>query len=267
MPQLRLMVVTPPGPPQEELAIAACRAGVPGVIELEYAPDAGGSLAALARLRRFTSAPFGVKLSPERETICRALLQSGEARPDWVLLAGGERLGSSSVEGRLRVLSHAALFASCAEPDLVLDPLVIDASTHVLGIWHLAQPDQTGRVLFQYGLGTVRFYGPRPAEGALLKCQVKVESSTDRQVMHRIDIFSAEGPLWCRLYPAQYWRFYWPQPCVRFFRQHDEHLAHEETPEQFVAVVQRYIRAMAGVDETWDEIDACPIEQLAALSK
>ncbi len=45
------------------------------------------------------------------------------------------------------------------------------------------------------------------------------------------------------------------------------HLAHEETPEQFVAVVQRYIRAMAGIGETWDEIDAWPIEQLAARSR
>ncbi len=147
--------------------------------------------------------------------------------PAFQAVASGDRLGRQSIEGRLRVLSHAALFASCEEPDLVLDPVVIDASTHLLGLWHLAQPDQTGRVVFPYGLGTVRFYGPRPAEGALLKCQVQVESSTDRQVMHRIDIFSAEGPLWCRLYPAQYWRFYWPQPCVRFFRHHDQQLASE----------------------------------------
>ncbi len=46
-----------------------------------------------------------------------------------------------------------------------------------------------------------------------------------------------------------------------------KHLAHEETPEQFVTAVQRYIRAMAGVGSTWDQIDACPIEQLAAPGK
>lgn len=145
--------------------------------------------------------------------------------PAFQAVAPGGRMGRQSIEGYLRVLSHAGLFASCAEPELVLAPVVIDASTHLLGVWHLAQPDQTGRVVFPYGLGTVRFYGPRPAEGALLKCQVTIESSTDRQVMHRIDIFSAEGPLWCRLYPAQYWRFYWPQSCVRFFRHHDQQLA------------------------------------------
>lgn len=44
-----------------------------------------------------------------------------------------------------------------------------------------------------------------------------------------------------------------------------KHLAHEETPQQFVAVVQRYIRAMAGIGQTWDQIDAFPVEQFAAL--
>ncbi len=91
MPELRLMVVTAPGPPREELAIAACRAGVPGVVDLEYAPDVDGALTTLARLRRFTSAPFGAKLAADREAICRAVLRAEGARPDLVLLAGGEQ--------------------------------------------------------------------------------------------------------------------------------------------------------------------------------
>jgi len=151
--------------------------------------------------------------------------------PSFQAVSAVGRMGDEGVEGELVTLSHAGLFGSTDRPDLLLDPLLIDASTHVLGSWHLAQPDRSGRVVFPYELGNVQLFGPRPPEGTRLTCQVAIEQASARQVRHRIDMIGPDGKLWCRLYPAEYWRFYWPPECVDFFRLHDRFLVTHDWPE------------------------------------
>jgi malonyl CoA-acyl carrier protein transacylase/phosphopantetheinyl transferase len=150
--------------------------------------------------------------------------------PLFEVVSAVDRMGDEGVEGELLTLSHAGLFRSTRQPNLLLDPLLIDGSTHVLGSWHLAQEDQTGRVVFPYELGAVQVFGPPPAEGTRLRCRVAIERSSARQVSHRIDMIGPDGRLWCRLHPAEYWRFYWPPECVAFFRHHSEHLVTHEWP-------------------------------------
>ncbi|HXG13411.1 MAG TPA: acyltransferase domain-containing protein [Gemmataceae bacterium] len=135
-----------------------------------------------------------------------------------------DRQGDEGIEGHLRTLPHSGLFRSLPDPELLTDPLLIDASTHILGCWHLGIPDQTGRVVFPYELGTVQLYGPRPAVGTRVKCRVRIERSSARQVSHRIDLIGPDGRLWCRLHPAEYWRFYWPSEYTDYFRRKDEFL-------------------------------------------
>jgi malonyl CoA-acyl carrier protein transacylase len=149
-------------------------------------------------------------------------LYAGERRlfhgPLFEALEATDRQGDEGIEGHLRTLPHSGLFRSTPQPDLILDPLLIDASTHLLGSWHLSQPDQNGRVVLPYELGNVTLYGPRPATGTPIKCRVRVESGSARQVSHRIDLIGPDDRLWCRLSPAEYWRFYWPLEYVDFFR-------------------------------------------------
>jgi malonyl CoA-acyl carrier protein transacylase len=172
-----------------------------------------------------------------REGPCRLTpyqLYAGERRlfhgPLFEALDSTDRQGDEGIEGHLRTLPHSGLFRSTPEPDLLLDPLLIDASTHLLGCWHLSQPDQYGRVVLPYELGRVTFYGPRPAEGTRVKCRVRVENSTARQVSHRIDLIGPEGRLWCRLAPTEYWRFYWPLEYVDFFRHKERFLLARDWP-------------------------------------
>jgi malonyl CoA-acyl carrier protein transacylase/phosphopantetheinyl transferase len=148
--------------------------------------------------------------------------------PLFEVVSAVHRMGDEGVEGELLTLPHAGLFRSTRQPNLLLDPLLIDGSTHVLGSWHMAQEDQTGRVVFPYELGTVQVFGPPPAEGTRLRCRVAIERSSARQVSHRIDMIGPDGRLWCRLHPAEYWRFYWPPECVAFFRHHRENLVSHE---------------------------------------
>ncbi len=84
------IVLTAPGVPAPDVAIAACRAGALGILDLEHADQPAVALAAVSRLARFTSKPFGVKLGPNGGSIAAALLQKSSVRPYSVLLAGGD---------------------------------------------------------------------------------------------------------------------------------------------------------------------------------
>jgi malonyl CoA-acyl carrier protein transacylase len=161
-------------------------------------------------------------------------LYAGERRlfhgPLFEALDSTDRQGDEGIEGHLRTLPHSGLFRSTPEPNLLLDPLLIDASTHLLGAWHLSQPDQYGGVVLPYELGRVTLYSPRPVVGTRVKCRVRVKSISARQVSHRIDLIGPEGRPWCRLEPAEYWRFYWPLEYVDFFRHKERFLLSHEWP-------------------------------------
>jgi malonyl CoA-acyl carrier protein transacylase len=161
-------------------------------------------------------------------------MYAGERRlfhgPLFEALDSTDRQGDEGIEGHLRTLPHSGLFRSTPQPDLLLDPLLIDASTHLLGSWHLSQPDRRGRTVLPYELGSVTLYGPRPATGTRVKCRVRIENSSARQVGHRIDLLGADGALWCRIAPAEYWRFYWPLEYVDFFRYKEQYLLAKDWP-------------------------------------
>ncbi|MHB1422620.1 MAG: acyltransferase domain-containing protein [Gemmataceae bacterium] len=186
---------------------------------------------------RYPEPPHPEEFLLTHEEPCRFTpyqLYAGERRlfhgPLFEALDSTDRQGDEGIEGHLRTLPHSGLFRSTAEPDLILDPLLIDASTHLLGSWHLSQADREGRVVLPYELGSVTLYGPRPAVGTRVKCRVRVENSSARQVGHRIDLLGPDGRLWCRLAPAEYWRFYWPLEFVDFFRHKERFLLARDWP-------------------------------------
>lgn len=84
-----VIIVTPPGLSDPSLAIAACRAGGRGFLNLEYASDVPTALAALERLERFTSSNFGIKLGSNSELILERVLAHPFPRLAWIWLAGG----------------------------------------------------------------------------------------------------------------------------------------------------------------------------------
>ena len=162
------------------------------------------------------------------------LLYSGERHlfhgPLFEALDATDRRGDEGIEGHLRTLPLSGLFRSTPQPNLLLDPLLIDASTHLLGCWHLSQADRIGRTVLPYELGSVTLYGPRPEVGTRIKCRVRIEDISARRVSHRIDLLDADDSLWCRLAPAEYWRFYWPLEYVDFFRHKERFLLAKDWP-------------------------------------
>jgi acyl transferase domain-containing protein/NAD(P)H-dependent flavin oxidoreductase YrpB (nitropropane dioxygenase family)/NAD(P)-dependent dehydrogenase (short-subunit alcohol dehydrogenase family) len=101
MELLETIAVTPAGAADASLAIAACRAGALGVLDLEYATDAAQAADALARLERFTTGPIGIKLGPHSgEILSRPPTTPG--RLGTVLLAGGEHAEAQAWIDQLR---------------------------------------------------------------------------------------------------------------------------------------------------------------------
>jgi malonyl CoA-acyl carrier protein transacylase len=159
-------------------------------------------------------------------------LYEGERRlfhgPLFQAVCATDRQGKEGIEGALRTLPHTGLFRSAPAPELLTDPLLIDASTHILGCWHLGQPDRTGRVVLPYELGRLTLYGPKPPCGSRVACRVRILKETARQASHRIELIGPDDRYWCRIEPAEYWRFYWPQEYTDNFRfKEDSRISHD----------------------------------------
>src|SRR5437763_6295842 len=73
-----LIILTPTGLTDPALAIAACRAGARGVLNLEFAADAAAVGAAVDRLARFAPGGFGAALGPDGDR-----LLADTVRPAW----------------------------------------------------------------------------------------------------------------------------------------------------------------------------------------
>lgn len=101
MGNLEVLVLTPAGTGVPSLAIAACRAGARGFLDLEHAADSPTVPDALAQLARFAPDGFGVKLGPDGGALlpslladdtvgpascrsyCREVILAGDEQPEW----------------------------------------------------------------------------------------------------------------------------------------------------------------------------------------
>ncbi len=88
LPLPREMVLTLPGFPDPALAIAACRAGALGVLDLEYERSLPRVLDSLSRLASHVRAPFGVKLDADADAFTLAVIEALPGDTRAVLLTG-----------------------------------------------------------------------------------------------------------------------------------------------------------------------------------
>src|SRR5262249_26418238 len=87
MSSLDVLILTPPGSADPSPAIAACRAGFRGFLDLEFTADESAALAAVGRLEHFTTTDFGIKVGRRCALLPR--LADSSSRLKWVILAGG----------------------------------------------------------------------------------------------------------------------------------------------------------------------------------
>src|SRR5437016_1144820 len=80
-----LIVLNPAGLPDPSLAIAACRAGARGTLDLEFTQDKEQAREAIERLAKHGRPHFGLKLGSSAK-----LIEGMQVRPSWVILGGGD---------------------------------------------------------------------------------------------------------------------------------------------------------------------------------
>lgn len=134
------------------------------------------------------------------------------------------RVGDLAIEGIGRVPQRHQWFASTTNPALLLDPVFLDISMHILCGWHLEQLDQSGRILLPFKLDRIEFFAPIPGPGTELIVRGGTDQETPRYMKHRIEVFDQEGQLIYRMSGAWYWRFYLPfQGKINFNSPKDEY--------------------------------------------
>src|SRR5262249_30962896 len=164
-------------------------------------------------------APHPFRLTDEQP--CRATLTELHRNmfhgPLFQMLRTLDRYGKEGIEGTLTVQPRDRWFRSNPDPHIAIDPVLFDAAMHIIGAWHLEQPDWSGRILLPMGLRPGESFGPPPRLGGHMLVRGHNEEEPARQVRHGLEAFGSDGRMWLRLTGASYWRFYLPFAHVNFF--------------------------------------------------
>lgn len=140
------------------------------------------------------------------------------------------RAGREGIEGTLEVQGRESWFRSNPDPRFAIDPVLTDAAMHILGAWHLEQPDWSGRILLPIGVQAVEFFGPPPPVGSHVLVRGHNEHEDARQCRHGLEVFDTAGRVALRLTGAGYWRFYLPFDEVNFFGPKDQYYLSARVP-------------------------------------
>lgn len=188
---------------------------------------------------RYPEPPEPLEFQLTDECLCHSTVEDLRRNmfhgPVFQMITNLGRQGKEGIEGTLEVKSRSTWFRSNPDPLLVLDPALMDAAMHLLGAWHLEQPDWTGRILLPFEVQKIEFFGPSPAAGSQLFLRGHNEQESARHFRHGLEIFDGNGRLWLRCGAASYWRFYLPFGHVNFFGPKDEYFLSKNWEEAVFA--------------------------------
>ncbi|MHB1422621.1 MAG: SDR family NAD(P)-dependent oxidoreductase [Gemmataceae bacterium] len=212
MGNVAVLVLTPAGTGDPSLAIAACRAGARGFLDLEHNAESPVVSRALDQLARFAPEGFGVKLGPTGGALlpslvaecsrCREVLLAGGEQPEWVEWIALLR------RRQIRVLVECVTLAEARRAaELDIDGLVLkghesggrvgaDTTFILLQRWHAAVTAGEVRKLPFYaqggiGLHTAAACVAAGAAGVVLDNQLLLtrESPLSEQARTRLTAF------------------------------------------------------------------------------
>jgi acyl transferase domain-containing protein/phosphopantetheinyl transferase len=116
----------------------------------------------------------------------------------WQAVRSMDVVAPAAVEAVLEAQTITGLLRHDPAPELVLDPVLLDAAGQVIGFW-AADRLERGRVVFPFRLSALDLYGPAPAAGQRFGCRATVEQVGDALLRSDIDVVDAVGRPWMRL--------------------------------------------------------------------
>lgn len=132
-------------------------------------------------------------------------------------------IDDQGIEATIQVQPRRGLFTSDPNPNFLLDPVTIDIGLHPAASWHVAQPDQNGRILLPCAMERIELYGPRPPEHTTMRARAWIINASQRQFTQSGEISTVDGRVWCRLHHLKCWRFYLPFGEVNFNGPKDQY--------------------------------------------
>ncbi len=136
------------------------------------------------------------------------------------------KVSEGGIDGTLRVLPRGGLYRDPSSPRPLTDPIVLDAFTHLLGLWGLERLAE-GDVIFPLRLGRLDVFGDDPPEGSDCPCRIRVKAVERTRVTVDAEVFRPDGRVWMRLTDWDDWRFYWPPRYRDVFRSPENVLVGE----------------------------------------
>ena len=116
----------------------------------------------------------------------------------WRAVRAVDTLAPAAALASLEALPRTGLLRGDPAPELVLDPVLLDAAGQLVGFW-AADRLERARVVFPFRLTALDLYGPAPASGEALDCRAAIESVGDALLRSDIDVVDAAGRPWMRL--------------------------------------------------------------------
>ncbi|HEV8701737.1 MAG TPA: beta-ketoacyl synthase N-terminal-like domain-containing protein [Candidatus Polarisedimenticolia bacterium] len=109
-----------------------------------------------------------------------------------------DRAFDAGAEGTLRVLPARGLFRSRTDAELVLDPLLLDAASQVVGFWTANRLDR-GFVVFPVGFERLDLFAPAPPPGTEAACRIRARLAAGEQILADLEVVAPDGRALLRL--------------------------------------------------------------------
>ena len=135
-------------------------------------------------------------------------------------------VAAGGIDGTLRVLPRRGLYRDPRAPRPLTDPIVLDAFTHLLGLWGLDRLAE-GDVVFPLRLGRLDVFGDDPPEGADCPCRIRIRAVERFKLAADAEVLRPDGRVWMRLTDWEDWRFHWASRYRDVFRLPDRMLLGE----------------------------------------
>lgn len=115
--------------------------------------------------------------------------------PFWQGVKSMDEWAENGCTATFEVLPHAAFLNSVSNPELITDPIILDAAGQVVGFW--AQEGLPRDVIvFPYGAEALHIYRPTPPTGQKVTCQAHIRKTGDRHLSSDIRMIDENGQLW-----------------------------------------------------------------------
>lgn len=140
--------------------------------------------------------------------------------PSFHCLSGDIVVSERGAATELLVRPAESLFASVRQPQLLIDPALLDGVGQFIGVWAM----QRERYVFPIGMAKLELYRPTPPAGTRVPLRIEITRDEAKTLYADVEIGDGQGGVWLRVRDWANWKFRWPRALVDFRRAPVRHL-------------------------------------------